>query len=180
MGLVLKDIFWPCRQLKTLESELFIMDIRKIRKLIELLEETGISEIEIKEGEESLRLTRHLSVGHHVDVHHTRQAHLPHTPAHSHPAPVVVETNHVITEKTVPGHRVCSPMVGTLYLSSSPDTPPFVAVGKSVNVGDTLCIIEAMKMFNEIEADRAGVVTAILGSNGAPVEYDQPLFIIEG
>jgi len=155
------------------------MDIRKIRKLIELLEETGISEIEIKEGEESLRLTRH-HVSHSMDTHPRPSHPHHHTLAHSHPAPVVVETNHVVSEKTVPGHRVCSPMVGTLYLSSSPDVAPFVNVGKSVNVGDTLCIIEAMKMFNEIEADRSGVITAILGANGSPVEYDQPLFIIEG
>lgn len=151
------------------------MDIRKIRKLIELLEETGIAEIEIKEGEESLRLSR--------------QSFAVQAPAMNYtPAP----TQHVVVEQassTTPsaqkpaevfsGHQLRSPMVGTMYGSPSPDAPPFVTVGKSVNVGDTLCIIEAMKMFNEIEADRAGTITAILVANGDPVEYDQPLFIIE-
>ena len=153
------------------------MDIRKIRKLIELLEETGISEIEIKEGEESLRLSRHY-VGHVMESH---PAKLPvhHTQAHTHVAPSVVEPSPVTPEITHKGHRVCSPMVGTLFMASSPDVAPFVKVGQSVKVGDTLCIVEAMKMFNEIEADRAGVITAILVANGAPVEYDQPLFVIE-
>ena len=152
------------------------MDIRKIRKLIELLEETGISEIEIKEGEESLRLTRHY-VSPPTESHHMKSTHIAHhAPAHSHPAPPIVETTH---ETPLSGHHVCSPMVGTLYLASSPDTPAFVTVGQMVNVGDTLCIIEAMKMFNEIEADRAGKITAILVANNSPVEYDQPLFVIE-
>ena len=150
------------------------MDIRKIKKLIELLEETDISEIEIKEGEESLRLSRHSYSE-------------PHTPKYipqpqaqiqpSTPAPVA-EIKHVV-DPASSGHKVYSPMVGTLYTSSSPDNPAFVTVGKTVKVGDTLCIIEAMKMFNEIESDRAGVITAVLGATGDLVEYNQPLFIIE-
>lgn len=149
------------------------MDIRKIRKLIELMEETGISEIEIKEGEESLRLTRN-KPGTAIDVHHAQPAAIPSvtsTVAIAPPPPV---------ENPQRGHSVRSPMVGTLYTAASPDAAPFVSVGQSVNVGDTLCIIEAMKMFNEIEADRSGVITAVLVKNGSPVEYDQPLFIIEG
>lgn len=150
------------------------MDIRKIRKLIELLEETGISEIEIKEGEESLRLSRH-AIGGLFQAPPVQAAHVHPSVAHAStvaatPPPVPV----------VSGHRVRSPMVGTLYTASSPDLPPFVTVGQSVKVGDTLCVVEAMKMFNEIEADRAGVITAILVANGSPVEYDQPLFVIEG
>lgn len=157
------------------------MDIRKIKKLIELLEETGISEIEIKEGEESLRLSRH---SHAVEtppvryIHSTPTASLPShsTTVHAnapHPA------EHKLAEKNAASHKVRSPMVGTMYTAASPEAPLFVVVGQSVKVGDTLCIIEAMKMFNEIEADRAGVVTEILVQNGEPVEYDQPLFTIE-
>ncbi|CAM2895584.1 acetyl-CoA carboxylase biotin carboxyl carrier protein [Legionella worsleiensis] len=158
------------------------MDIRKIKKLIELLEETGISEIEIKEGEESLRLSRHSSVTmespqvHYVAPSTIQQQNLssaaPNAPAAHHneskPAAVVAS-----------GHKIRSPMVGTMYTSPSPETPPFVTLGQSVKVGDTLCIVEAMKMFNEIEADRAGKIVEILVQNGEPVEYDQPLFIIE-
>ncbi len=147
------------------------MDIRKIKKLIELLDETGISEIEIKEGEESLRLSRY----HQAEP--PRYAPAPAAPAA--PAPVnVIVAEHKPAELSS-GHKVKSPMVGTMYTSPSPDAAPFVAVGQSVKVGDTLCIIEAMKMFNEIEADRAGTITAILVANGDPVEYDQPLFTIE-
>ncbi len=151
------------------------MDIRKIRKLIELLKETGISEIEIKEGEESLRLSCfHQNTSQHVahPIVHTPVAHLekPHTPA-----PV----NITASKETVAGHQVCSPMVGTFYVSASPDAPPFVQVGKHVNVGDTLCIVEAMKMFNEVEADRSGTIKAILVENGEPVEFGQALFVIE-
>ena len=151
------------------------MDIRKIRKLIELLEETGISEIEIKEGEESLRLSRH----HH---HHASEAPqiryipAPETTTQSYTSVAVSDKTAV---DTTSGHKVRSPMVGTMYTSPSPDTPAFVTIGQSVKTGETLCIIEAMNMFNEIEADRTGIITAILIANGDPVEYDQPLFIIE-
>ncbi|AUH70684.1 acetyl-CoA carboxylase biotin carboxyl carrier protein [Legionella sainthelensi] len=161
------------------------MDIRKIRKLIELLEETGISEIEIKEGEESLRLSRHSSIPvvEHPQIHYapppvpqtisiptgsTSNSTAGSTPQESKPpAP------------TASGHQIHSPMVGTMYTSPSPESPPFVTVGQTVKAGDVLCIVEAMKMFNEIEADRAGKVVDILVGNGEPVEYDQVLFIIE-
>lgn len=157
------------------------MDIRKIRKLIELLEETGISEIEIKEGEESLRLSRH----HNAPVE-TQQIRYVSAPA-SQPAPNnPVVHNSIVTPHhdpkptpTTSGHKVRSPMVGTMYTSPSPETPPFVTIGQSVKIGDTLCIVEAMKMFNEIEADRAGKIIEILVKNGDPIEYDQVLFIIE-
>lgn len=150
------------------------MDIRKIKKLIELLEKTSISEIEIKEGEESLRLSRH-SYGY-SEPHASKYILQPQlsTPA---PAPVA-EKKHAEAPASS-GHKVLSPMVGTLYTSSSPDNPAFVTVGQTVKIGDTLCIVEAMKMFNEIESDRAGVITAVLGANGDQIEYDQPLFIIE-
>lgn len=160
------------------------MDIRKIKKLIELLDETGIAEIEIKEGEESLRLSRYPHPDH-AHKHSASQHH--HVIAHSAPMPVsapAVPAVAVPKEANTPapdhsGHRVLSPMVGTVYMASSPEAAPFVSVGKSVQVGDTLCIIEAMKMFNEVEADRAGVIKAILVKNGDPVEYDEALFIIE-
>ncbi len=151
------------------------MDIRKIKKLIELLEETGISEIEIKEGEESLRLSRHSYM---PEQPAQRYMHQPQTHIQL-PSPVATPESKPAEAVVASGHKLRSPMVGTLYTSSSPDTPAFVSVGQSVKVGDTLCIIEAMKMFNEIEADKTGVITAVLVSNGDPVEYDQPLFVIE-
>ncbi|MDF1826965.1 MAG: acetyl-CoA carboxylase biotin carboxyl carrier protein [Legionellaceae bacterium] len=154
------------------------MDIRKIKKLIELLNETGISEIEIKEGEESLRLTRNLSTSAPQPTQHIiapMQHHAEPTPistpaASSEPAP---------SSAAVEGHAVLSPMVGTFYTASSPEKPPFASIGQTVSVGDTLCIIEAMKMFNEVEADRSGVIKAILFKNGDPIEYGDRLFIIE-
>lgn len=154
------------------------MDIRKIKKLIELLDETGISEIEIKEGEESVRLSRHsyameAPVQQRYIAPPIQQAA---PPAAAHHAPNNSEPK---VETTVSGHKVRSPMVGTIYTAPSPEAAPFVTVGQTVKTGDTLCIVEAMKMFNEIEADRTGVVTAILVKNGEPVEYDQPLFTIE-
>lgn len=147
------------------------MDIRKIRKLIALLKETGISEIEIKEGEESLRLScfsQKQSPSHHSPIESPKHSEHPHVTAPS--SPVV---------QKIEGHQVCSPMVGTLYTASSPDTPAFVQMGQQVKVGDTLCIIEAMKMFNEIEADKSGTICAVLIENGSPVEFGQPLFIIQ-
>jgi len=152
------------------------MDIRKIRKLIELLNETGISEIEIKEGEESLRLTRNIA----GSAQKTVTEHVVSVPEVAAPAPVAPAPVAAPKEAApaVDGHTVRSPMVGTYYASSSPDNPPFVSVGQTVSVGDTLCIVEAMKMFNEIEADKSGVIKAVLVSNGMPVEYDEPLFII--
>ena len=153
------------------------MDIRKIRKLIELLEETGISEIEIKEGEESVRLSRH-----HYGSELAQPIRYAPVPP---PIPTTAATSQNHDQKdsssntVTKGHKVRSPMVGTMYTSPSPDAPPFVTVGQMVKMGDTLCIVEAMKMFNEIEADRSGRIVEILVANGEPVEYDQPLFIIE-
>lgn len=157
------------------------MDIRKIRTLIALLKETGISEMEIKEGEESLRLSLHNTSIEAPAVHYVNAPAQPivnHAPANS----VAAHAPGAEPKAAAPmaaGHKVKSPMVGTMYSSPSPETPPFVTIGQSVKVGDTLCIVEAMKMFNEIESDRAGKIIDILVKNGDPVEYDQPLFIIE-
>jgi acetyl-CoA carboxylase biotin carboxyl carrier protein len=149
------------------------MDIRKIKKLIELLEETGISEIEIKEGEESVRLSRN-----HVIVDTQPHRYIDPAPQLPHKTEVKAsEPKH--DHEHAHGHKVRSPMVGTFYASASPEAAPFVSIGQSVNTGDTLCIIEAMKMFNEIEADKSGKVLAILVKNGEAVEFDQPLFVIE-
>ncbi len=153
------------------------MDIRKIRKLIELLEETGISEIEIKEGEESLRLSRHNTAPTEAPQIHYVSA--PATPRAEMPAPSVAAADSKPAVVVASGHKIHSPMVGTIYASPSPESPPFVTIGQSVKVGDVLCIVEAMKMFNEIEADRAGKIVDILVTNGEPVEYDQVLFVIE-
>lgn len=153
------------------------MDIRKIRKLIELIKETGVAELEIKEGEESLRISLHGSMAPMAMPMHTpsAQIHVPHTSTHAaadFPAKPAVD-------ESLSGHTVKSPMVGTLYLAASPEADNFVQVGKRVEVGDVLCIIEAMKMFNQIEADMAGIIKARLVENGQAVEYGQPLFIIE-
>ncbi len=149
------------------------MDIRKIKKLIELLEETGISEIEIKEGEESLRLSRYSTAAPAPQYKHVPVAQVTTAP------PIAPASEIKALEQHSTAHKLRSPMVGTMYTSPSPEAPEFIKVGQSVKVGDTLCIIEAMKMFNEIESDHAGTITAILVANGEPVEYDQPLFIIE-
>lgn len=154
------------------------MDIRKIRKLIELLEETGISEIEIKEGEESLRLSRHSTVDSSIRYVSNPPLTQPQAPNEALMQNQAMASSKAALE-TSSGHKIRSPMVGTMYTSPSPDAPCFVTVGQSVKAGDTLCIVEAMKMFNEIEADRSGKVVEILVANGDPVEYDQPLFIIE-
>jgi acetyl-CoA carboxylase biotin carboxyl carrier protein len=148
------------------------MDIRKVKKLIEMLEESSLAEIEIKEGEESIRISRTGKAG--PTVMHTTHA-LAAPAAVTAGAPLVAEDKPAMPA----GHAVTSPMVGSLYLSPSPGAKPFVEVGSTVNVGDTLCIIEAMKMLNEIEADKAGVIKAILKENGQPVEYGEALFIIE-
>lgn len=150
------------------------MDIRKVKKLIELLEESGIAEIEIREGEESVRISRHPAG---MQMMMAPQASAP-APAAAPAAAALVTAEHPKSE--IPsGHIVTSPMVGTFYRSSAPGNKAFVEVGQRVNVGDTLCIIEAMKMFNQIDADKAGSVKAILVENGQPVEYGQPLFVIE-
>jgi len=149
------------------------MDIRKVKKLIELLESSGIAEIEIKEGEESVRISRTSS----APVTYAPATMPAVAPAAPPPAPTA-ESAEKPVDSVPAGHRVTSPMVGTFYHASSPGAKPFVEVGQSVGEGDTLCIIEAMKMLNQIEADRAGVVKAILVENGQPVEYGEPLFVI--
>lgn len=151
------------------------MDIRKIKKLIELVEESGIAELEIAEGEESVRISRATAPIAQVAPVQTVAA--PAAPVAA-PAPVA-STPAVEAPAEVAGHTVRSPMVGTFYGAPSPDAKPFVKVGQQVTAGDTLCIVEAMKMMNQIEADKSGVVTAILLEDGQPVEFDQPLVIIE-
>jgi len=150
------------------------MDIRKVKKLIELLEESNIDEIEIKEGEESVRISRN---GAQAMSMAARVAPAYATPAYAAPAPPppATPTQPVATSA---GHALHSPMVGTFYRSPSPTSAAFVEVGQAVKVGDVVCIVEAMKMMNQIEADKAGTVTAILVENGEPVEFDQPLFSI--
>ena len=148
------------------------MDIRKVKKLIELLEESGIAEIEIHEGEESVRISRQSANT--VVTAAPAPAAIAAAPAPAPAAPVAE-----VAKEEVSGHVVKSPMVGAFYTASSPSAKAFVEVGQTVAVGDTLCIIEAMKLMNQIESDKAGVVKAILVENGQPVEYNQPLFVIE-
>lgn len=149
------------------------MDIRKIKKLIDLIQESDVSEIEISEGEESVRISRNQ---HSAAVSYSAPApHYAAPAAAPAPAAPAVETSKTVNE----ANAVRSPMVGTFYRSSSPEAAPFVEVGQSVSAGDVICIIEAMKMFNQIEADRSGTVKAILVENGDPVEFDEPLVIIE-
>lgn len=159
------------------------MDIRKVKKLIELLEESGIAEIEISEGEESVRISRYPTSGSHAApiVHY---AAAPAAPAAAAPAALPAAAAPAATaaapiQPAKADHTVTAPMVGTFYVAATPGAKAFVDIGSEVNVGDTLCIIEAMKMMNQIESDKAGRVTAILVKNGDPVEFGQPLFIIE-
>lgn len=153
------------------------MDIRKIKKLIELLEESDIGEIEIKEGEESVRISR----GGPATTTMIQPQYIPQAaPA---PAPVAAEASPTSSSDTgsdvsLSGHIIKSPMVGTFYRSPSPSSPPFVEVGKHVKAGDVVCIVEAMKMMNQIEADKSGVIEAILIEDGEPVEFDQPMITI--
>ena len=151
------------------------MDIRKIKKLIELLEESGIAELEIQEGEESVRISRQSSVVPTLTAAPVAAAPPAMTEA-SNPAPAAPAEEPI---EPVSGHQVKSPMVGTFYAAASPTSGPFVSQGQQVGVGDTLCIIEAMKMMNQIEADKAGTIRSILVDNGSPVEFDQVLFIID-
>jgi len=150
------------------------MDIRKVKKLIELLEESGIAEIEIHEGEESVRISRSSQIAAPMAAAPMIAA-APAAPVAAAAAPAAESSEPALPS----GHQVTSPIVGTFYRSPSPSAKPFVEVGQSVNAGDTLCIIEAMKIMNQIEADKGGVVKAVLADNGEPVEYGQPLFIIE-
>ena len=154
------------------------MDIRKIKKLIELLDDSDVHEIEIKEGEEAVRITRNAG----QPVAYAAAPAIAPAPAPAQapvaaPAPVSAAAEPV--SDIVSGHQVLSPMVGTFYSSPNPDSPAFAPVGKSVKAGDPLCIVEAMKMMNQITADTSGVVKAVLAQDGDPVEFDQPLFVIE-
>lgn len=160
------------------------MDIRKIKKLIELLEESSLSEIEIVEGEESVRLSRATAPAMPMHMPHMQLPANVHAAAWSAPAPAAAPAAPAAAaeeeevESVPEGELVRAPMVGTFYAASSPDADPFVSLGQQVSEGETMCIIEAMKMFNQIEAETSGTVVAILVENGQPVEFDQPLFVI--
>jgi len=151
------------------------MDLRKLKTLIELVEGSGIAELEISEGEERVRITRTVTA---VPQPGYAPAPQPVAVAAAAPQPVAPAAAEPAKPAAPEGHVVKSPMVGTFYRSASPGSKPFVDVGQNVNSGDTLCIIEAMKLLNEIDADQAGVIKAILVENGQPVEFGQPLFII--
>ena len=153
------------------------MDLRKLKKLIDLVEESGISELELTEGEEKVRISRNLPQEQGT-VHYAQPYIQQAQPAQAAPAAAPAADAAPAAAPAIEGHVVKSPMVGTFYRSPSPESKSFVDVGSSVNVGDTLCIIEAMKLLNEIESDHAGVIKAILVENGQPVEYGEPLFII--
>ena len=156
------------------------MDIRKIKKLIELLEESGIAEIEIKEGEEAVRISRMptgTSALHGMPTYAMPMAAPVAAPVQAASAPAAAEAP--AARPRTNEHVVTAPMVGTFYSASSPGSKPFVEIGDEVKVGQTLCIIEAMKMMNQIESDKAGRVTSIMARNGDPVEFGQPLFVVE-
>ena len=146
------------------------MDLRKLKTLIELVETSGIAELEIQEGEERVRITRALMQSQHVAPAPIAQANMPSTAIAAPPA--------AEPPASAEGHVVKSPMVGTFYRSASPGAKPFVEVGDPVQQGDVLCIVEAMKLMNEIEADASGTIKAVIAENGQPVEFGQPLFII--
>lgn len=149
------------------------MDIRKIKKLIELLEESGIAEIEIHEGEESVRISRY---GQQPVFPASGPMAYSAAPAVA-AAPAIAEVE--VAEPVITGHQVTSPMVGTFYAAPTPGAKAFAEVGQRVNVGDTVCIIEAMKILNQIEADKAGIISSMNVENGQPVEYGETLFVIE-
>ncbi|GAA3562730.1 acetyl-CoA carboxylase biotin carboxyl carrier protein [Marinobacter xestospongiae] len=149
------------------------MDIRKIKKLIELLEESDVEELEIHEGDDSVRISRRREQAAGMVAQYTAPAPQP-APAPAAPAAEAAEP----AAPVISGHTVNSPMVGTFYRAPSPTAKAFVEVGQQVNAGDVICIVEAMKMMNQIEADKAGTVTEILVENGQPVEFDQPLIVI--
>ena len=151
------------------------MDIRKVKKLIELLEESGISELEISEGEESVRISRHPRMGMQAAAQPAQVIYAPATAAPGPSAPTATAERAPRNDE----HTVTSPMVGTYYASASPGAKSFVEIGSEIKVGQILCIIEAMKMMNQIESDKEGRITAMLAKNGEPVEFGQPLFIIE-
>ncbi|MEP8860031.1 acetyl-CoA carboxylase biotin carboxyl carrier protein [Enterobacter asburiae] len=153
------------------------MDIRKIKKLIELVEESGISELEISEGEESVRISRAAPAPSFPVMQQAYAAPVQQPALSAAVAPAAEAAPAAAAE--ISGHIVRSPMVGTFYRTPSPDAKAFIEVGQKVNVGDTLCIVEAMKMMNQIEADKSGTVKAILVESGQPVEFDEPLVVIE-
>ena len=156
------------------------MDIRKVKKLIELLEESGIAELEIREGEESVRISRQSTLE--TPTMYAAPPTIPVAAPPAAPTPTAAPEASAAApaaEPEISGHVVKSPMVGTFYRAPSPGAKTFVEVGQSVSVGDTLCIVEAMKLLNQIESDKAGVVKSILVENEHPVEYGQPLFVIE-
>jgi len=153
------------------------MDIRKVKKLIELLEESGISEIEIKEGEESVRISRHPTGG--VGISQPMPFYAPPMSAPAPAAAASASAPEIAAAPKVAEHTVQAPMVGSFYSAPAPGAKPFVQVGDEVKVGQVLCIIEAMKMMNQIESDRAGKITAVLVQNGDPVEFGQALFAIQ-
>ncbi len=150
------------------------MDIRKVKKLIELLEESGIAEIEISEGEESVRISRYSRDAPVVSAPPVSATAAPAASTAQPPAPEAA-----VTEPPSQGHEVRAPMVGTFYAAPAPGAKAFVEIGSEVQAGDTLCIIEAMKMMNQIEATHSGRIVSILAENGEPVEFDQVLFVIE-
>ena len=154
------------------------MDIRKIKKLIELVEESGISELEISEGEESVRISRAAPAASFPVMQQAYAAPVQQPALSAAVAPAAAEAAPAAAAE-ISGHIVRSPMVGTFYRTPSPDAKAFIEIGQKVNAGDTLCIVEAMKMMNQIEADKSGVVKAILIESGQPVEFDEPLVVIE-
>ncbi len=154
------------------------MDLRKIRKLIELIQETGIAEIEIREGEESVRISRENSKVAAAPIYTAAAPVTTHMVSEA-PKPASAEAPAAPANPHINKHTVKAPMVGTVYLAPSPGAKVFVNVGQSVKAGDVLCLIEAMKMFNQIEADKSGTISSILVDTGAPVEFNQPLFVIE-
>lgn len=157
------------------------MDMRKIKKLIDLIQSTGVAEIEIREGEESVRITREAK---NMPVMMAPSSIMTAAPAMQSPAPLETRQEPVANKASdaapaADKHTVKAPMVGTVYLSATPGSKPFVEIGQPVKAGEVICLIEAMKMFNQIEADKAGTITARLVDNGTPVEFHQPLFVIE-
>ena len=155
------------------------MDLRKIKKLMELLEESGIAEIEVKEGEESIKLSRNISSNTNMQLPQIIQQPLQTSQPPTNQQTSDIGTNAVDNLKKEKRNTVNSPMVGTFYASASPESKPFVTIGQSVKKGDTLCILEAMKMMNQVQAESDGKIVEILVDNAEPVEFDQPLFVLE-
>ena len=155
------------------------MDLRKIKKLMELLEESGIAEIEVKEGEESIKLSRNISSTTSMQVPQIIQQPLQTSQPPTNQQASDMGTDAADNLKKEKRNTVNSPMVGTFYASASPESKPFVTVGQSVKKGDTLCILEAMKMMNQVQAESDGKIVEILVDNAEPVEFDQPLFVLE-